>query len=149
MCIQTGYIFLQIQEGRADSGSCDRRDNTRSIHQGQSRVVCWRDSIQTLTIRLGRGVGVACFIFGLDICTRGGCRAVNHVSCTHSKQLEPHIGGGVVRNIRYPLLPVPGAWLSVALAVRGAVAGVRVSSSWWRGDGVARGRGVSRAGLVP
>lgn len=54
-----------------------------------------------------------------------------------------------ISNIRYPLLPVSRAWLSVALAVRGAVAGVWVSSSWWRGDGAAWRRGVSRAGLVP
>ncbi|KAI3355843.1 hypothetical protein L3Q82_004406 [Scortum barcoo] len=28
-------------------------NNSKNIHQGQNRVVCWRDSIQTLTIRLG------------------------------------------------------------------------------------------------
>lgn len=49
---------------------------------------------------------------------------------------------------RHLLLPVPGARLGITLAVRWAVAGVRVSSSWWRGDSVARGRGVPRAGLV-
>ena len=39
--------------------------------------------------------------------------------------------------------------MSVALAVRGSVAGKRVSSSGWRGDGAAWRCGVSRAGLVP
>lgn len=28
-------------------------NNTRNTHQGQNRAVCLRDSIQTLTIRLG------------------------------------------------------------------------------------------------
>lgn len=54
-----------------------------------------------------------------------------------------------VRIVHYPLLPVSGTWLGVALAVRGAVASIRVSSSGWWGDSVARRRGVSRAGLVP
>lgn len=54
-----------------------------------------------------------------------------------------------VRIVHYPLLPVSRAWLSVALAVRRAVASVWISSSRWRGDGVARRRGVSRTGLVP
>lgn len=99
--------------------------------------------------------GVGLLVSYLDLIFAGwGCRAVNLVSCIHSKQLEPHIGEGSgvgvrISNIRYPLLPVPRAWLSVALAVRGAVTGVRVSSTWWRGDSVARRRGVSWAGLVP
>lgn len=50
-------------------------------------------------------------------------------------------------------LSVPRPRLSVALAVRGAVSGIGVSRSWWRGDGAAwRGgvgwtRLVARAGL--
>lgn len=44
--------------------------------------------------------GVACFIFALLICMnlegKGGCRAVEHISCTQAKQLEPHIGVGGV-----------------------------------------------------
>lgn len=51
-------------------------------------------------------------------------------------------------NILDPLLPVSRAWLSVALAVRGAVAGIRVSSSGWRGTRTAWRRGVSGTGLV-
>lgn len=54
-----------------------------------------------------------------------------------------------ISNICYPLLPVSRAWLSIALTVGGAVAGVRVSSSWRRGDGAAWRWGESRAGLVP
>lgn len=46
------------------------------------------------------------------------------------------------------LLPVAGARLSVALAVRGAVTGIRVSSSGWRGASTAWRWGVSRTGLV-
>lgn len=47
-----------------------------------------------------------------------------------------------------PLLPVARAWLSVALAVRGAVTGIWVSSSGWRGASTAWRGGVSRTGLV-
>lgn len=54
-----------------------------------------------------------------------------------------------ISNIRYPLLPVSRAWLSVALAIRWAVTGVWVTSSWWRGDSAAWRWGVPGAGLVP
>lgn len=54
----------------------------------------------------------------------------------------------MTENILDPLLPVTRAWLSVALAVRGAVAGIRVSSSGRRGTSTAWWRGVSGTGLV-
>lgn len=54
----------------------------------------------------------------------------------------------MTENIFDPLLPITRAWLSVALAVRGAVAGIRVSSSGWRGTSTAWWRGVSGTRLV-
>lgn len=70
------------------------------------------------------------------------------------KQLEPHrwvrVWGCVrISNIYSPLLPVSWARLSVALDIRGAVAGIWVSSSRGRGDSGAWRWGVSWAGLVP
>lgn len=57
-------------------------------------------------------------------------------------------GAWVTEYFLDPLLPVARAWLSVALAVRGAVTGIRVSSSGWRGASTAWRWGVSRTGLV-
>lgn len=60
VCIQTGYIFYHGRHKRAEQTTelegKDGKNNTRSIHRGQNRVVCWSDSVQTLTIRLGMGV---------------------------------------------------------------------------------------------
>lgn len=57
VCRQTGCIFYRDRYERAEQTEelegKRPENNTRSTHQGQNRVVCWIDSVQTLTIRLG------------------------------------------------------------------------------------------------
>lgn len=79
----------------------------------------------------------------------GRCRTVNLIPA-HTSNSWSHIqNDDGIGNIRYLLLPVPRPRLSVTLAIRGAVSGIRVGNSRWRGDSAAWRRGESWAGLVP
>lgn len=60
-----GYERAEQTAGVA-GGKRERGKNTRSIHQGQKGAVCWRDSVQTLTIRLRGGGGGSLLVSFLD-----------------------------------------------------------------------------------
>lgn len=51
-------------------------------------------------------------------------------------------------HVHFQALPVPGAWLGVALPVWGAVPGIWVGSTRGRGHCATLGRGITWAGLI-
>lgn len=83
MCVQTCYSDGYERAELTVAEKITPRTNSRARTEG--------DVGQTNT-NLQTG-GVSCFIFGIDICTRGGYRV--EVSCAHSKQLEQHNREGV------------------------------------------------------
>lgn len=93
--------------------------------------------------------GLICFS-GLDIYLRRAQSSKPGI--LYQLQLEPNRGGSTGHrgsNIVLTFLSVSRTRLSVALAIGGAVSGIRVSSSWWRSDSVAWRWGVGWARLVP
>lgn len=86
MCRQTGYIVTPgTQEGGAAGGGIRHKDPVGSEQRGGGHTNSHTEG------------GVACFLFGFDICTSGP-HCSRKTFCTHFKQLESNMGddgGGV------------------------------------------------------